>query len=81
MLLHQDIWSHYSGGSGVLAWTLEAIGFDLCAIEEVGTAWLLEIRGRRHIKAEHGWLCGYQKLSAATMMWVTHFACVLKLHH
>ena len=66
--LHQDVWSRYSGGSGAPAWTLEAVGFDLRAIEEVGAAWLLGMRGRGHVEAERGiWPCGYQKLSAATM--------------
>jgi hypothetical protein len=74
--LHQDVWSRYSGGSGAPAWTLEAVGFDLRAIEEVSAAWLLGMRGRGHVEAERGiWPCGYQKLSEATMAWVNCFAC------
>ncbi|KAL4071735.1 glycoside hydrolase family 5 protein [Scleroderma citrinum] len=66
--IHQDVWSRYSGGSGAPAWTLEAIGFDLHALEESGAAWLLGVRGGGHVEAERGiWPCGYQKLAAATM--------------
>lgn len=66
--LHQDVWSRYSGGSGAPAWTLEAVGFDLHALEDAGAAWLLGVKGGGHIEAERGiWPCGYQKLAAATM--------------
>ncbi|KAG6330398.1 hypothetical protein ID866_8691 [Astraeus odoratus] len=66
--IHQDVWSRYSGGSGAPAWTLEAIGFDLHALEESGAAWLLGVKGGGHVEAERGiWPCGYQKLAAATM--------------
>jgi hypothetical protein len=66
--LHQDVWSRYSGGSGAPAWTLEAVGFDLTALEETGAAWLKGVRGGGKIEAERGiWPCGYQKLAAATM--------------
>ena len=66
--MHQDVWSRYSGGSGAPAWTLEAVGFDLHALEESGAAWLLGVKGGGHIEEERGiWPCGYQKLSAATM--------------
>ena len=66
--MHQDVWSRYSGGSGAPAWTLEAVGFDLHALEESGAAWLLGVKGGGHAEEERGvWPCGYQKLSAATM--------------
>ena len=66
--MHQDVWSRYSGGSGAPAWTLDAIGFDLHALEESGAGWLRGVRGGGHIEAERGlWPTGYQKLSAATM--------------
>lgn len=68
IVLHQDVWSRYSGGSGAPAWTLEAIGFDLHALEESGAAWLLGVKGGGHVEAERGvWPCGYQKLASATM--------------
>ncbi|EDR04197.1 glycoside hydrolase family 5 protein [Laccaria bicolor S238N-H82] len=71
--LHQDVWSRYSGGSGGTARTLEAVRFDPHAIEEVGAAWLLVIRGRGHVEAERGiWSYGYQELSAATMAQEPH---------
>ncbi|VDB96739.1 unnamed protein product [Peniophora sp. CBMAI 1063] len=66
--MHQDVWSRYSGGSGAPAWTLDAVGFDLHALEESGAGWLKGVRGGGHIEAERGlWPTGYQKLSAATM--------------
>ncbi|KAG9308311.1 glycoside hydrolase family 5 protein [Chiua virens] len=68
IVVHQDVWSRYSGGSGAPAWTLENIGFDLHALEESGAAWLLGVKGGGHVEAERGiWPCGYQKLAAATM--------------
>lgn len=68
VVVHQDVWSRYSGGSGAPAWTLENIGFDLHALEESGAAWLLGVKGGGHVEAERGiWPCGYQKLAAATM--------------
>lgn len=69
--LHQDVWSRYSGGSGAPAWTLEAIGFDLHALEESGAAWLRGVCGGGHVEAERGvWATGHQKLAAATMVYV-----------
>jgi hypothetical protein len=71
--LHQDVWSRYAGGSGAPAWTLEHAGFDLYALEESGAAWLRGVRGGGHSEAERGlWPCGYQKLAAATMAWVSN---------
>jgi len=71
--LHQDVWSRYAGGSGAPAWTLEHVGFDLHALEESGAAWLRGMRGGGHSEAERGlWPCGYQKLAAATMAWVSY---------
>ena len=68
VVLHQDVWSRYSGGSGAPAWTLEAVGFDLHGLEEPGAAWLRGVKGGGHIEDERGlWPCGYQKLAAATM--------------
>ncbi|KAF8128604.1 glycoside hydrolase family 5 protein [Boletus edulis] len=68
VVVHQDVWSRYSGGSGAPAWTLGNIGFDLHALEESGAAWLLGVKGGGHVEAERGiWPCGYQKLAAATM--------------
>ncbi|OBZ77054.1 hypothetical protein A0H81_02987 [Grifola frondosa] len=68
VVLHQDVWSRYSGGSGAPAWTLEAAGFDLHGLEEPGAAWLKGVKGGGHVEAERGlWPCGYQKLAAATM--------------
>ena len=70
--LHQDVWSRYAGGSGAPAWTLEHVGFDLHALEESGAAWLRGICGGGHSEAERGlWPCGYQKLAASTMAWVS----------
>lgn len=69
--MHQDVWSRFAGGSGAPAWTLEAVGFDLHALEESGAAWLLGVKGGGHIEEERGvWPCGYQKLAAATMAYV-----------
>ncbi|KAJ3490041.1 hypothetical protein NLI96_g1701 [Meripilus lineatus] len=66
--MHQDVWSRYSGGSGAPSWTLEAVGFDLHALEESGAAWLKGMKGGGHTEDERGlWPCGYQKLAAATM--------------
>ncbi|PCH36934.1 glycoside hydrolase family 5 protein [Wolfiporia cocos MD-104 SS10] len=68
VVMHQDVWSRYSGGSGAPAWTLEAVGFDLHGLEEPGAAWLKGVRGGGHTEDERGlWPCGYQKLAAATM--------------
>ena len=70
--LHQDVWSRYTGGSGAPAWTLEAVGFDLHGLEEPGAAWLKGVKGGGHTEDERGlWPCGYQKLAAATMAYVT----------
>ncbi|KAL1721732.1 glycoside hydrolase family 5 protein [Schizophyllum commune] len=66
--MHQDVWSRYSGGSGAPAWTVDAVGFDLHALEETGAAFLRGVVGGGHIEDERGiWPCGYQKLAAATM--------------
>jgi hypothetical protein len=66
--MHQDVWSRYSGGSGAPAWTIQAVGFDLGAIEDSGSAWLHGQRGGGHLEAEQGlWPCGYHKLCASTM--------------
>ncbi|THH27123.1 hypothetical protein EUX98_g7072 [Antrodiella citrinella] len=70
VVLHQDVWSRYSGGSGAPAWTLEAVGFklDVVAMEETQAAWLKGVKGGGHVPQERGlWPCGYQKLAAATM--------------
>jgi hypothetical protein len=68
---HQDVWSRFSGGSGAPAWTLEAVGFDLGALEETGAAWLAGVRPGHEMAGERGvWPCGYQKLAAATMAFV-----------
>jgi hypothetical protein len=76
--LHQDVWSRYAGGSGAPAWTLELAGFDLHALEESGAAWLRGVRGGGHSEAERGlWPCGYQKLAAATMAWVSYSSLLL----
>ncbi|KAF8885813.1 glycoside hydrolase family 5 protein [Infundibulicybe gibba] len=66
--MHQDVWSRYSGGSGAPAWTLEAVGFDLHALEDSAAAWLVGIKGGGHVESERGlWPTGYHKLAAATM--------------
>ena len=44
--MHHDVWSRYCGGSGSPAWTLEVVGFDLHAIEDVGATCL---RGQREM--------------------------------
>ena len=72
--MHQDVWSRYCGGSGAPAWTLEVVGFDLHAIEHTGAAWLQGQRGGGHVVAEKSlWPCGYQKLTAATMAYISDF--------
>ena len=76
VVLHQDVWSRYSGGSGAPAWTLEAVGFDLHQLEATGAAWLKGVTGGGHVESERGlWPCGYHKMAAATMAYV-HFAFV-----
>lgn len=66
--MHQDVWSRYAGGSGAPAWTLEAAGFDLNALEDTGAAWLKGVRGHELSANERGlWPTGYTKLSASTM--------------
>ncbi|KAF8237581.1 glycoside hydrolase family 5 protein [Tricholoma matsutake] len=66
--LHQDVWSRYSGGSGAPAWTLEAAGFDLFALQKSGAAWLSGVKGGGQVESERGlWPSGYTKLAAATM--------------
>ncbi|KIY42944.1 glycoside hydrolase family 5 protein [Fistulina hepatica ATCC 64428] len=66
--MHQDVWSRFTGGSGAPAWTVEAVGFDLHALEETHAAFLKGVKGGGHHESERGiWPCGYQKLSAATM--------------
>jgi hypothetical protein len=80
VVIHQDVWSRYSGGSGAPAWTLEAVGFDLHALEESGAAWLLGVKGGGHVEAERGiWPCGYQKLAAATMAYVQRYSFLMRL--
>ena len=65
---HHDVWSRYCGGSGSPAWTLEVVGFDLHAIEDVGAAWLRGQRDGDHVDAERSvWPSGYQKVTGSTM--------------
>jgi hypothetical protein len=71
VVMHHDVWSRYSGGSGAPAWTLEVVGFDLHAIEAAGAAWLQEQRGGGNIETEKSiWPSGYQKLIASTMKYL-----------
>ena len=73
--MHHDVWSRYSGGSGAPAWTLEAVGFDLHAIEEAGAAWLQGQRGGGVVEAEKSvWPSGYIKLAAATMKYLNLYS-------
>lgn len=66
-MMHQDVWSRYTGGSGAPAWTVASVGFDLHKLEDAGAAWLRGVRGGGHVEEERGiWPCGYQKLAAAT---------------
>ncbi|TFK69843.1 glycoside hydrolase [Pluteus cervinus] len=66
--VHQDVWSRYSGGSGAPAWTLDAVGLDIDALEETGAAWLGGMKGGGHVPDEVGlWPTGYHKLAASTM--------------
>ena len=68
VVMHQDVWSRYTGGSGAPAWTISAVGFDIHKIEDAGAAWLKGVRGGGHTEDERGlWPCGYQKLAAATV--------------
>ena len=68
VVMHQDVWSRYTGGSGAPAWTITAVGLDLHKLEAAGAAWLKGVRGGGHIESERGlWPCGYQKLAAATV--------------
>ena len=70
--MHQDVWSRYTGGSGAPSWTLEAVGFDLNALEEAGAAWLGGVRGEGNDLATRGlWPTGYHKLAAATLAYVS----------
>ncbi|PBK62864.1 hypothetical protein ARMSODRAFT_1024423 [Armillaria solidipes] len=58
--LHQAMWLCYSGGSGAPAWTLDAVGFDLHKLEDIGSVWLKGVKGGGHVEEEQGlWLCGY----------------------
>ena len=50
--MHHDVCSRYCGGSGMPAWTLEVVGFDLHAIEDAGAAWLLGQRGGANVESE-----------------------------
>ncbi|OCB87310.1 glycoside hydrolase family 5 protein [Sanghuangporus baumii] len=68
VVMHQDVWSRYTGGSGAPAWTVAEVGFDIHKIEDAGAAWLKGVRGGGHTEDERGlWPCGYQKLAAATV--------------
>ena len=59
--MHHDIWSCYCGGSGSPTWTLEVVGFDLHAIEDVVAACLHGQRDGGHVDAEKSvWPSGYQ---------------------
>jgi hypothetical protein len=70
--IHQDVWSRYSGGSGAPAWTLEAVGFKLDTLHDSGAAWLSGVKGGGFVEEERGvWPCGYQRLAASTMAWVS----------
>lgn len=65
--MHQDVWSRFSGGSGAPAWTLEAVGFNLDALEETGAAYLGGVREPGIEKVKGRWPTGYLKLASSTM--------------
>ncbi|MGA2976922.1 MAG: cellulase family glycosylhydrolase [Spirochaetia bacterium] len=62
---HQDMWSRFSGGDGAPGWTLEAVGFDLGALDETGAAITHQFHGDPFPKMV--WPTNSGKLAAATM--------------
>ncbi|HET6485430.1 MAG TPA: cellulase family glycosylhydrolase [Spirochaetia bacterium] len=62
---HQDMWSRFSGGDGAPGWTLEAIGFDLEALDETGAAFTHQARGDP--LPAMIWASNSGKLAASTM--------------
>ena len=67
---HQDVWSRFTGGDGAPAWTLEAVGFDLAALDETGAAITHQWHGDPFPKMI--WPTNYGKLANLTM-WTLFF--------
>jgi hypothetical protein len=62
---HQDVWSRFTGGDGAPGWVLEAVGFDLDALEETGAT--ITHQGHGDPLPKMIWGTNYQRLAAATM--------------
>ncbi|KAL7409574.1 glycoside hydrolase family 5 protein [Mrakia frigida] len=72
VVIHQDVFSRLSGGSGAPGWTLELAGFDVsddgASLEATGSAYLGGVRQWPEEHVDRGrWPTGYQKLVCATM--------------
>jgi hypothetical protein len=77
IVLHQDVWSCYSGGSWAPGWALDAVVFDPHALEESGAAWL-RVKGGGHIEAERGvWPSGYQTATMACVLFLSFHSPVI----
>lgn len=62
---HQDVWSRMTGGDGAPGWTLEAVGFDITALDASESAITMQ---RRHPDyPTMVWPTNYVRLAAATM--------------
>ena len=62
---HQDVWSRFTGGDGAPGWTLEAVGFDIGALDQTGAAVTHQMHGDP--LPQMIWTTNATKLGAATM--------------